>query len=169
MVPFMGSVGSLQLSSDDDATLGGTEPVTRSVESNCENEDDSIDAKRGETAGAMALVPTDEHANWSDPCFEQRFVGSLFDALGWRTRGYLYTFFSLLGCCLLAVDAWGFFRLLRLLPRWGQLQNRQTRTRRALVLVKKGFSAMIGRTVGATATPLGNVAYTKSHTLSILR
>ena len=44
---FHGAVVSLLLSSDDDATLGGTELVTRSIERKCcEKDGDSIDANR---------------------------------------------------------------------------------------------------------------------------
>ena len=44
---FQVAVLSLLLSSDDDATLGGTELVTRSVVRKCcEKDEDSIDANR---------------------------------------------------------------------------------------------------------------------------
>lgn len=48
MSAFQGAVLSLLLSSDDEATLGGTEDAvfTRSVESNGEKDGDSIDANR---------------------------------------------------------------------------------------------------------------------------
>ena len=48
MSAFQGAVLSLLLSSDDDATLGATELVTRSVVARkcCEKNEDSIDANR---------------------------------------------------------------------------------------------------------------------------
>ena len=47
MSSFHGAVWqSLVLSSDDEATLGGTEDVTRSVDSKCEKDEESIDANR---------------------------------------------------------------------------------------------------------------------------
>eukprot|EP00977_Amphora_coffeiformis_P015749 scaffold4707_cov164-Amphora_coffeaeformis.AAC.23 len=47
MSAFQGAMQlSLVLSSDDEATLGGTEDVTRSVDSNCEKGEESIDANR---------------------------------------------------------------------------------------------------------------------------
>ena len=170
---FQGAVLSLQLSSDDDATLGGTELITKSVVKKCcEKGEDSIDANRR----FRVEMPQTRLARFSQRAYE--FVRPVFLLPSPGSGGCGLRWLS----AVAAVSPVGLLvvvLVLLLSPFDLQLFERQTEPRRvfARATPPKAFELLIGprnpsevQSVYSfrTTHPVLTVHLTHSHTLEFV-